>query len=281
MRAYHLCAQHRINPSRLSCDRIKRLVLGANDGAAFLNSTVSFGEGKTRTVPGLSTLLRKQRDFDGVGIDLFQLIGELYCADPMFMDRVVVALALCYVRELRAAPQYAATEALARLTYVVGKHTVYQQDLAAALLHRYATSGEEYYNFTSPHPSLVIAIYQQLQLPFRWYYHDYPVPLHFFPELDVRPGVVRNTRIFSRARERDCMEAKVTVWLSVLRWWTNVECPDGLAKFMDVFNKISIFHRVLVLCHASSWHLTAPGAISKATNKMMEIKLRYSLLCSE
>jgi hypothetical protein len=248
-----------------------RLDSTKRDGGAWFSARWRCGKNYAY-VKGFKAALRKQRRFAGLGVELYQLVGELLCEQPALLDKAIVELACMLVRQHHWGPWAATHHALLRLLASVGNLSSYQKLLRAAVIHRYWYHG-------SQHPLLEYAVYQQLQMPFALFSNLHPAPLHMFPVLSCGslvgcdyPSVSAN--IYRFRAKWELFEAEVIVWLHVL-----LRFPWTMAAIYDC---LGAMHRVIL--HGYSRYNARTEfvhAVRRITNELMELYLLCNLPARE
>jgi len=248
-----------------------RLDLRCNNGGAWFSAHWRCGKNYSY-VRGFASQLARQRQFAGVGVDLFQLLGALLCYEPALLDKAIVELACMLVRHHHWGPWAATHHALSRTLEAVGSLSSYQKLLRAAIIHRYWYHG-------SQHPLLVYAVYQQLQMPFALFSNLHPAPLHIFPALSCGslvgcdyPSVSAN--IYRFRGKWELFEAQVIIWLRVL-----LRDPWRMAAIYDY---LGAMHRVILHgCSRYNARSEFTHAVRRITNELMELYLLCNLPARE
>jgi len=247
-----------------------------------------------KVVPGFACALKTRlcepaQKRNSAGVPLRRLLGAMFCTDAALLDRVVVALCTAYAQQHALAPQYAAASGLRKLYVEIGHDDEFAILFRAAAHHRYRASPPGYAN-DGPSRTLVVAIYQQLQLPFGFSGY-YPFPLHRFPELAIDhligvPSRNGYSTVWYHSAPSDMFLAHCSVWCNVL--WRS----PGV---MEVLCAASELHRLIVFWFyyyqflSTPLHdahgrviLRTPNVIARRVcNKVMEAYLRCAIVCTE
>ena len=161
-----------------------RLELTQPDGASFFTRHFGYCPGDLPALPDFATTLRKLAVHSS-----FNLIGALFGFQVHLVDRVMVALCAAIALEEGINPHIAAERGIVRVIdwLAAGDYDDYLRLVVFGIITRY---GDPSYHRPGFRPNMlfIVAIFQQLQLPFAMGYFcgGVPVPLHHYPML--QPG---------------------------------------------------------------------------------------------
>lgn len=244
------------------------------DGASFVTQAIRFQPGDTMTLPGLAGELSEARLFSEP-TQTWQLVGALFQFGGGILDRVMVHTACRYVTEEHEGAVRACVMAVNAVCDTAPIDDWYATLLVYALRRRY-------YNSTKlgPDSAFVVAVYQQLQLPFSTgeRVDGYPLPLHRYPKLRcghyVRVTSKRNPRLFVQATPHDLLIADITVWLGVLMSTDSLEEQEAM---LMQFCALSSVHQFIAVNYAHVWHLPLQLAVPELLEIWIDEELRRNV----